>query len=40
MSIYEQLGVPAVINASGAVTRLGGASMPSQVLNTFVEAAG
>ena len=40
MSIYEQFGVPAVINASGAVTRLGGAGMPSQALAAFVEAAG
>ena len=33
MSIYEEFGVEPVINASGAVTRLGGAPMPKAVVN-------
>jgi len=40
MSIYDQFGVSSIINASGAVTRLGGAPMPEAVLNAFREAAG
>jgi L-seryl-tRNA(Ser) seleniumtransferase len=40
MSIYEQFGLTPIINASGAVTRLGGAPMPDAVLNAFTEAAG
>ena len=40
MSIYEQFGVRPIINASGAVTRLGGAPMPPEVLRAFTEAAG
>ena len=39
MGIYEQFGVTPIINASGAVTRLGGAPMPDEVLNAFNEAA-
>jgi D-glucosaminate-6-phosphate ammonia-lyase len=39
LSIYEQLGLQAIINASGAVTRLGGAPMPEPVLAAFQEAA-
>ena len=35
MGIYEQFGVTPIINASGAVTRLGGAPMPDAVLNAF-----
>ena len=38
MGIYEQFGVTPIINASGAVTRLGGAPMPDEVLNAFNEA--
>lgn len=40
MSIYEQFGVSPIINASGAVTRLGGAPMPEAVLAAFHDAAG
>jgi L-seryl-tRNA(Ser) seleniumtransferase len=40
MSIYEQFGVSPIINASGAVTRLGGAPMPAAVLHAFHDAAG
>ena len=40
MGVYESLGLTPVINASGAVTRLGGAPMPKTVLNAFQEAAG
>ncbi|QDT41531.1 selenocysteine synthase [Gimesia alba] len=40
MSIYQRFGVEPIINACGSVTRLGGAPMPSQVLEAFREAAG
>jgi L-seryl-tRNA(Ser) seleniumtransferase len=40
MSIYERYGVTPIINASGSVTRLGGAPMPEPVLSAFREAAG
>jgi len=39
VSIYEQLGLEPIINASGAVTRLGGSPMPEPVLKAFHEAA-
>ena len=39
MGIYEDLGLRPIINASGAVTRLGGAPMPQPVLEAFNEAA-
>ena len=39
MGIYENLGIEPIINASGAVTRLGGAPMSSAVLAAFREAA-
>ena len=35
MSIYQNFGVEPIINASGAVTRLGGAPMPPEVLAAF-----
>lgn len=40
MGIYEKLGIEPIINASGSVTRLGGAPMPRAVLDAFCEAAG
>jgi len=40
MGIYEEFGITPIINASGAVTRLGGAPMPEEVLKAFNEAAG
>jgi D-glucosaminate-6-phosphate ammonia-lyase len=40
MSIYNQHNLEPIINASGAVTRLGGAPMPAAVLDAFVAAAG
>lgn len=40
MGVYEALGLQPIINASGSVTRLGGAPMPPAVLEAFVEAAG
>jgi D-glucosaminate-6-phosphate ammonia-lyase len=40
MSIFEKWGVQPIINASGAVTRLGGAPMPAAVLDAYVAAAG
>src|SRR5262245_24060246 len=39
MSIFERWGVTPIINASGAVTRLGGAPMPPAVLEAFCAAA-
>ncbi|MGE0756393.1 MAG: aminotransferase class V-fold PLP-dependent enzyme [Pirellulaceae bacterium] len=39
MSIFEQWGVRPIINASGSVTRLGGAPMPAAVLRAFEAAA-
>ena len=39
MGIYKEFGVTPIINASGAVTRLGGAPMPEEVLKAFNEAA-
>jgi D-glucosaminate-6-phosphate ammonia-lyase len=39
MSIYENFGVKPILNASGAVTRLGGAPMPEAVLQAFHAAA-
>lgn len=40
MSIYQRLGVSPIINASGSVTRLGGAPMNAAVLKAFHDAAG
>lgn len=39
MSIYRSLGVEPIINATGTVTRLGGAPMPPQVIAAFCEGA-
>jgi D-glucosaminate-6-phosphate ammonia-lyase len=39
MGVYEDLGLEPIINASGSVTRLGGAPMPAAVLQAFAEAA-
>jgi L-seryl-tRNA(Ser) seleniumtransferase len=39
MTIYDRFGVTPIINASGSVTRLGGAPMPDAVLRAFGEAA-
>lgn len=39
MGVYEELGLEPIINASGAVTRLGGAPMPAAVLDAFCAAA-
>ncbi len=39
MGIYEELGLRPIINASGAVTRLGGAPMSAAVLDAFCQAA-
>jgi D-glucosaminate-6-phosphate ammonia-lyase len=39
MGIYEELGLQPIINASGTVTRLGGAPMPPTVLEAFCAAA-
>ena len=39
MSIYEKFGVRTIINVSGASTRVGGALMPSEVVEAMSEAA-
>ncbi|MCA9122628.1 MAG: selenocysteine synthase [Planctomycetaceae bacterium] len=39
MSVYDSLGVTTIINASGPVTRLGGAGMSDTVLDAFQDAA-
>ena len=39
MSIYTELGLSPIINASGTVTRLGGAPMPDAVLAAYTAAA-
>ena len=39
MSTFRELGLEPIINASGTVTRLGGAAMPPAVLDAFVAAA-
>ena len=39
MSIYQTWGLDPIINVSGAVTRLGGAPMPREVLDAFCAAA-
>ena len=39
MSVYDSLGVQTIINASGPVTRLGGAAMSETVLDVFQDAA-
>lgn len=39
MSIFETWGLEPIINASGSVTRLGGAPMPEAVLEAFCAAA-
>jgi L-seryl-tRNA(Ser) seleniumtransferase len=38
-SIYEELGVRPLINASATLTRLGGSIMPSEVVQAMVEAS-
>jgi len=39
MSLYSEWGLSPIINASGSVTRLGGAPMPPEVLAAFHSAA-
>jgi L-seryl-tRNA(Ser) seleniumtransferase len=39
VGVYEELGLRPIINASGAVTRLGGAPMPDAVLDAYRAAA-
>ncbi len=39
MGVYEDLGLQPIINASGAVTRLGGAPMPEAVQQAWRDAA-
>jgi len=37
MGVYESLGVTPIINASGSVTRLGGAPMPDELIAKYLE---
>jgi L-seryl-tRNA(Ser) seleniumtransferase len=37
-TIYEELGVPTVVNAAGTKTRIGGSLMPPEVLDAMCEA--
>lgn len=39
MSIYDELGVRPIINASATLTRLGGSVMPPEVVQAMVEAS-
>jgi L-seryl-tRNA(Ser) seleniumtransferase len=39
MGVYEDLDLTPIINASGSVTRLGGAPMPREALDAMTEAA-
>lgn len=39
MSIYDELGIRPVINASATLTRLGGSIMPPEVLQAMIEAS-
>jgi len=39
LGIYQEFGITPIINASGAVTRLGGAPMHQETLAAFTEAA-
>ena len=39
MTSYQALGLTPIIHASGAVTRLGGAPMPTEVLDAFRDGA-
>jgi len=39
MNVYAELGLTPIINASGTVTRLGGATLPAAVLEAFAAAA-
>lgn len=39
MDVYRRLGIEPIINASGSVTRLGGAPLPQVVLDAFCAAA-
>lgn len=39
MSLYEELGIRPVINASATLTRLGGSIMPPEVIAAMVEAS-
>jgi D-glucosaminate-6-phosphate ammonia-lyase len=38
-NVYETLGIPRIINATGTVTTLGGSIMPTEVVAAWAEAA-
>ncbi len=39
MTIYEELGIRPLINASATLTRLGGSLMPPEVVQAMVDAS-
>src|SRR5439155_22690189 len=39
MSLYEELGIPPLINAAATLTRLGGSLMPPEVVQAMAEAS-
>ncbi len=39
MSIYDELGIRPIVNASATLTRLGGSVMPPEVLAAMTEAS-
>lgn len=39
MSVYDRLGVPRIINGTGAKTRLSGTMMPKEVVDSMFEAS-
>ena len=40
MSIYDEIGIPRVINAAGSMTYLGGSLIAPEVLEAMKSAAG
>src|SRR5438046_25006 len=38
MSLYQELGIPPLINAAATLTRLGGSLMPPEVVQAMAEA--
>ena len=39
MTLYEELGLPPIINASATLTKLGGSKMPAEVVKAMNDAA-
>ncbi len=40
MTLYQDLGLPKVINAAATLTRLGGSKMPPEVVAAMVDRNG